>query len=274
MTSTTVLERRGSRSFLHDCITMTQRNVITILRVPQLLLGATVQPLMFVLLFSYVFGGALGGDSYREFLMGGIFTQTVAFSAAFTAIGLSTDSKEGIVERFHSLPMSRLAIVLGRTLSDAMVSLVSIAVMTGAGYLVGWRIRGSFLDALGGIALLVLFGFAVSWVGAVIGLVAGNAESSQSALMILLFPISFISSAFVPSASLPGPLRAFAQWNPITSVARATRVSFGNPTSPNPMLPEPVNWASENPVTYSVLASLLVLAVFVPLTLRVADRRT
>ena len=258
------------RSFLVDCLTMTQRNLLTILRVPQLLLGATVQPLMFVLLFSYVFGGALGGPTYREFLMGGIFTQTVVFSAAFTAIGLATDSKEGIVDRFHSLPMSRVSIVLGRTLSDTLVSVVSIAVMISAGYAVGWRIRSSVVDALGAVLLLMFFGFAMSWLGAVVGLVAGTAESAQSALMIVLFPITFISSAFIPSSTLPGPLRAFAQWNPITSVARSTREAFGNPVSPSPAVRETINWASTHPTIYSILVSVLVLAILVPVALRVS----
>ncbi|MGB3770851.1 MAG: ABC transporter permease [Rhodococcus sp. (in: high G+C Gram-positive bacteria)] len=267
------VRQQNMSSFLVDCVTMTQRNLLTILRVPQLLLGATLQPLMFVLLFSYVFGGALGGARYREFLMGGIFTQTVVFSAAFTAIGLATDSKEGIVDRFHSLPMSRLSIVLGRTLSDMLVSVVSIAVMIGAGYLVGWRIRGSAADAVGAVLLLMFFGFAMSWIGAVVGSVASTAESAQSVLMIVLFPITFISSAFIPSSTLPGPLRAVAQWNPITSVARSTRESFGNPTSPSIAIREPVNWASMHPTIYSILVSLLVLAIFVSVTMRVTRSR-
>lgn len=267
------VRREGISSFLVDCATMTQRNLLVILRVPQLLLGATVQPLMFVLLFSYVLGGALGGSEYRQFLMGGIFTQTVVFSAGFTAIGLATDSREGIVERFHSLPMSRLAIVLGRTLTDALVSVVSIAVMIGAGFVVGWRINGSVGSALGAIALLVFFGFAMSWMGAVVGLISATAESAQSVLMIIVFPLTFISSAFIPSATLPGPLRIFAQWNPVTSVARATREAFGNPIAPSTLINEPVTSASSNPMLYSFIASIVLLAIFVPLTLKVSRGR-
>ncbi|KZF09520.1 MULTISPECIES: ABC transporter permease [unclassified Rhodococcus (in: high G+C Gram-positive bacteria)] len=267
------VRREGIGSFLVDCATMTQRNLLVILRVPQLLLGATVQPLMFVLLFSYVLGGALGGSDYRQFLMGGIFTQTVVFSAGFTAIGLATDSREGIVERFHSLPMSRLAIVLGRTLTDALVSVVSIAVMIGAGFVVGWRINGSLSSALGAIALLVFFGFAMSWMGAVVGLISATAESAQSVLMIIVFPLTFISSAFIPSATLPGPLRIFAQWNPVTSVARATREAFGNPIAPSTLINEPVTWASSNPMLYSFIASIVLLTIFVPLTLKVSRGR-
>ena len=268
------VRREGFGSFLVDCATMTQRNLLIIVRVPQLLVGATLQPLMFVLLFSYVFGGALGGDPYRQFLMGGIFTQTVVFSAGFTAIGLATDSREGIVERFHSLPMSRLAIVLGRTVTDALVSVVGVGVKNAAGLLVGWRLNGSAGDALGAIALLVFFGFAMSWMGAVVGLISATAESAQSVLMIIVFPLTFISSAFIPSATLPGPLRFFAQWNPRTSVARATREAFGNPTAPSTLISEPVTWASSNPALYSVIASIVLLAIFVPLTLKVSDART
>ncbi|MGU3436426.1 ABC transporter permease [Actinomycetes bacterium M1A6_2h] len=274
MSSPRPVRREGVGSFLVDCATMTQRNLLIIVRVPQLLLGATIQPLMFVLLFSYVFGGALGGSAYRQFLMGGIFTQTVVFSAGFTAIGLATDSREGIVERFHSLPMSRLAIVLGRTITDALVSVVSIGVMVGAGYVVGWRINGSLGAALGAVALLVFFGFAMSWMGAVVGLISATAESAQSVLMIIVFPLTFISSAFIPSATLPGPLRFIAQWNPVTSVARATREAFGNPTAPSTLVAEPVTWASQNPMVYSIVLSVLLLAVFVPLTLKVSDARS
>lgn len=263
---------RTIATFLVDCEVLAIRNLRTISRNWQMLLGVVLQPLMFVLLFSYVFGEALGGDRYREFLIGGIMTQTVAFNAGFTALGLATDIKTGMIDRFRALPMSRVAIVVGRTVSDLTVNIVGLVVMSLAGLAIGWRIDTGFLDALAGYAIALLFGFAMSWMGAVGGLVAGSAEAAQSLLLTILFPLTFISSAFIPSTTLPGPLRVIANWNPVTSVAGSLRECFGNPVSVNPLLPEPVTWASENPQWYSILASAVILLVAVPLAATVLRR--
>jgi ABC-2 type transport system permease protein len=259
-------------TFLVDCEVLAIRNLRTISRNWQMVLGVVLQPLMFVLLFSYVFGEALGGDRYREFLIGGIMTQTVAFNAGFTALGLATDIKTGMIDRFRALPMSRVAIVVGRTVSDLTVNIVGLVVMSLAGLAIGWRIDTGFFEALGAYAIALVFGFAMSWLGAVGGLVAGSAEAAQSLLLTILFPLSFISSAFIPSATLPGPLRVIANWNPVTSVAGSLREWFGNPVSVNPLLPEPVTWASENPQAYSILASAVVLLIAVPLAATVLRR--
>ncbi len=266
-------ERRTSLSgFLSDCAVMTRRNLTTLIRIPQLLLGATIQPIMFVLLFSYVFGsslgGEVGGDRYREFLLAGILVQTVAFSSGQTAIGVASDMKNGIIDRFSSLPMSRLAVMVGRTLSDLVVNVISVVVMLGVGLLIGWRMRGSWLDALTSLAVLLLFGFAMSWVGALIGLSVSTPESAQAALMIVIFPVAFISSAFIASGDLPGPLRTIASWNPVTSMARSLREAFGNPLSPKPVVSEPINWAAQHATAYSALASLAIIVVIVPLAAR------
>ncbi|MBJ7291295.1 MAG: ABC transporter permease [Williamsia sp.] len=238
-----------------------------------MMLGVVLQPLMFVLLFSYVFGDALGGDRYREFLIGGIMTQTVAFNSAFTALGLATDLGTGIVERFLALPMSRLAIVAGRTISDLTVNVVGLTVMTLAGLTVGWRIEAGFWFAVGAYATALVFGFALSWIGAVIGIVAASAEAAQSLLLTVLFPISFVSSAFIPSRLLPIPLRQIATWNPVTAVARSFRQGFGNPISVNPLFGEPVTWASQHAQLYTMVCSGIILAVGLPLTARVLRRR-
>ncbi len=263
---------RGAVAFAVDCEVIATRNVVTITRNWQMMLGVVLQPLMFVLLFSYVFGDALGGDRYREFLIGGIMTQTVAFNSAFTALGLATDLGTGIVDRFLALPMSRLAIVAGRTISDLTVNVIGLAVMSVAGVAIGWRIESGFFDALGAYATALVFGFALSWIGAVIGIVAASAEAAQSLLLTVLFPITFVSSAFIPSRLLPAPLREVATWNPVTAVARSFRQGFGNPLSVNPLLPEPVTWASQHAQLYTVLCSAVVLAVGVPLA-RLALRR-
>jgi len=242
---------------------ITWRNLLNIRRNPDMLLASTVQPIMFVLLFAYVFGGQLGGEAYRQFLMGGIFAQTVGFNAAFTTIGLANDLHKGIIDRLRSLPMSRLAVILGRTTSDLVVSAVGLLVMSLCGLLIGWRLHTSFGEIVLGYLLLLLFAFAVSWIGALIGLAARSVEVAQSAGLIWLFPVTFISSAFVSVDTMPGPLKAIAHWNPITTVANAARKLFGNSVPPS--FPKPSGWPVDNAVLYSAIAAIVIIAVFMPL---------
>lgn len=257
-----------------DSAIVAHRNLLTIMRVPTLLVTATVQPLMFVFLFAYVFGASLGGGEYREFLIAGIMAQTVAFSAAFTTVGLAGDLEKGIIDRMRALPMSRLAVLMGRTLSDLVVSMVSLAVMTACGYVVGWSIEGSFLDAVLAYGVLLLFAFAMSWVGALTGLLAPNVEVAQSAGLIWLFPLSFISSAFISAETLPGPLATIAEWNPITAVAATGRKLFDN-SAPPTFIPAS-GWPADHCVEYAIGCSLAILAIAIPLALlqyrRVASR--
>ncbi len=252
---------------------MAWRNLINIRRLPDLLLGATLQPVMFVLLFAYVFAGSLGGEAYREFLIPGIFAQTVAFNSAYTTMGLASDLQKGIIDRFRSLPMSRLAVILGRTTSDLIVTMFTVAVMAVCGLIVGWQINTGWTDALAGFALILLFSFAMSWIGALIGLSVRSVEVAQSAGLIWLFPVTFISSVFVPADTLPGPLKAFAEWNPISTLADALRLLFGNPTLGGT---RPDIWPAQHPLAYTVLVSLAIIAVAAPLALakyrRVASR--
>ncbi len=250
---------------LRDSGIVAYRNMLTIVRVPTLLVTATVQPLMFVLLFAYVFGASLGGGAYREFLLAGIFTQTVAFNAAFTTVGLASDLQKGIVDRFRSLPMSRAGVLFGRTLSDLLVSVASLAVMAVCGYVVGWRINGSIADAVLAFSVILLFAFAVSWIGAYTGLVSRSVEVAQSAGLIWLFPATFISSAFISAQTLPGPLRVIAEWNPITAVSASARDLFDN--SAPPTFPQPTGWAAQHATGYAIACSLVILAIFVPLAL-------
>ena len=259
---------------LRDSGVVAWRNLINIKRNPDWLLSGTVQPIMFVLLFAYVFGGSLGGAEYREFLIPGIFVQTVAFNSAFTVIGLANDLQKGIVDRFRSLPMSRVAVLLGRTSSDLAVSVLTVVIMSLCGLVVGWRIRGSLVDALLAYFVLLLFSFAMSWVGAFIGLVARSVEVAQSAGLLWMFPLTFISSAFVRSESMPGPLRAFAEWNPITVVSDSLRELFGNPLRVGGPLPD--SWPAQHATLYAIGSSLVIIAVFIPLAVaryrRVASR--
>ena len=249
-----------------DGLVVAKRNLIKIKRVPDLLIFTTIQPIMFVLLFAYVFGGAISveGGNYREFLMAGIFTQTVAFGSSFTSIGLADDLQKGIIDRFRTLPMARSAVLVGRTASDLVNNLISVFVMSMCGLLVGWRIRDGFWSAVAGFALLLFFAYSMSWIAAWIGLAVKTVEVAQSAGFIWLFPMTFLSNAFVPLETLPGWLQPVAEWNPISSVVAAVRDLFGNTNGDPPGGSFPV----EHPVATAFGWSVLILVVFVPLSVR------
>ncbi|MFJ9506703.1 ABC transporter permease [Streptomyces anulatus] len=242
------------------------RNLLNLRRTPGSVIAALVQPVMFVLLLAYVFGGSLGGAEYRTYLMGGIFAQAVTFNAAFTALGLANDMDKGIVDRFRSLPMPAMAVLLGRTLSDLTMSTVTLLVTSLCGLLVGWRISSSPADALLAYLLILLFAFAMSWVGAAIGLMARSVEVAQSAGLIWLFPVTFVSSAFVSTHTMPGPLRTIAEWNPVSATATAVRQLFGNP--PPAGLPTSDTWPVVHALPYAVVCACLITGAFMLLALR------
>ncbi|MEU6644993.1 ABC transporter permease [Saccharomonospora sp. NPDC046836] len=258
----------GLAKLVSDSGVITWRNVMNVRRNPEWLLGATAFPIMFVLMFAYVFGNAIGGpggDSadYREFLIAGIFAQTVAFNSSYTVIGFANDLQKGIIDRFRSLPMSRLAVIIGRTTADQVLSVLVLVVMTFTGLLIGWRIHSSAADAALGYLMILLFAFALSWVGAYIGLLTRSVEVANSAGLIWLFPLTFVSSAFVPQESLPGVLGTIADWNPFTAAVNATRDLFGN-TNPAGW-PPPSGWPAENAALYAVLSCVAIIAIFAPL---------
>jgi ABC-2 type transport system permease protein len=250
-----------------DGLAVAHRNLIKIKRVPEVLIWVLLSPIMFVLLFAYVFGGSIDvpGVSYREFLIAGIFAQTVVFGATYTGAGLAEDMQKGIIDRFRSLPMSRSAVLVGRTGSDILYNVLSIAIMAGTGLLVGWRIRTSLWEALAGFALLLLFSYAFSWVMAAVGLVVPSPEVVNNASFMVIMPLTFISNAFVPSANLPTPLRVFAEWNPVSAVTQSARNLFGNT---NPLAPPPEAWPMQNPELYTLIWVAVILAVFVPFSVR------
>ena len=210
---------------LADGLVLAKRNLVQIPRIPELLVFATIQPVMFVLLFRYVFGGAIdvGGESYVNFLMAGIFVQTVAFGSVSTGIGLAEDLQRGLVDRFRSLPMARSAVLTGRTIADLVRNLFVVLVMLLVGLLVGFRPEVGPVGWAGAIGLLLLLSFAFSWVGATIALMMRSVEAVQSAGFIWLFPLTFASSAFVQTDGMPGWLQAFANRQPITQVVDAVR---------------------------------------------------
>lgn len=252
---------------INDALVIAKRNLIKIKRVPDILVFVLLSPIMFVLLFAYVFGSAIQipGGSYREFLMAGIFAQTVVFGATFTGAGLADDMQKGIIDRFRSLPMSRAAVVMGRTASDVIYNVITLLIMALTGLLVGWRMRGSFLDAVVGFALLLLFAYSISWMMALVGLLVPSVEVLNNASFMVIFPITFIANTFVPSENLPTVLRVFAEWNPISALAHATRTLFGNIP---PGTPEPTVWPLQNPVIYSIIWAGIIIAVFAPLSVR------
>ena len=215
-----------------DTLVLARRNFLRISRAPDLLLAFTVQPLMFVLLFAYVFGGAIAtsGHSYIDFLIPGILVQTMSFGGFVTAMGIAEDLRKGLIDRFRSLPMSRSAVLAGRTLSDIATNAISITVMLVVGVIIGFGFSTPFLHVVAGILLLLLFGYAFSWVFAFIGLTSSSPEAAQSLGFIVIFPLTFVSSAFVPPATMPAALQWFAEWNPFSIVVNAIRALFiGDP---------------------------------------------
>jgi ABC-2 type transport system permease protein len=253
-----------------DGAVVAKRNLIKIKRVPEVLIWTTMSPIMFVLLFAYVFGSniPIPGVSYREYLMGGIFVQTVIFGSTFTGAGLAEDMTKGIIDRFRSLPMARSAVLVGRTGSDIFYNTTSITLMSLTGLIVGWRIRTGAVEAIGGFLLLLLFAYAISWIMAFVGLKVSGVEVVNNASFMFIMPLTFISNAFVRSDLLPGPLQTFAEWNPVSSAAQAAREAFGN----TGLVPTPDAWSLENPIVYTIIWVAIILAIFVPLSIRQYNR--
>ncbi len=208
-----------------DLLTMVERNITRYRRVPQLLIFSTIQPVMFLLLFTYVFGGAIrtGGGSYINYLLPGILAQSAVFGAIQTGVGLTEDLAKGLIDRFRSLPMARSAVLLGRTVADMMRNVFVILLMFGVGYLIGFRLGGTISDAVSAFAILLLFGFAFSWISACIGMLVKSTETAQVAGFIWVFPLVFASAVFVPVESMPDWLQHFAKWNPVTITVNAVR---------------------------------------------------
>jgi ABC transporter DrrB family efflux protein len=242
------------RRLVTDTMIIAERNLVRLPRSPDLLLAFTVQPIMFVLLFRYVFGGAIktGGVPYVEFLIPGIIVQNIAFGGFVTALGLNEDVHKGLIDRFRSLPMARPAVLAGRTLADVVTNLLSVCILVITGVIIGFSFNAGVLEVVAGFGLLLLFGYAFSWVFALVGLLVSSPESANSAGFLAVFPLTFISSAFVPVQSMPSVLRAFANVNPFTIVVDAMRhLWIGAPAG--------------NYVWGAVVWALVIVAVFAPL---------
>lgn len=250
---------------LRDVQTMTVRYVLRAARQPDLIIGSVLMPVIFVVLFGYVFGSAIHvpGGHYRTYLMSGLFAQTTLFSSSSVAVAVATDMSEGVIDRFRTMPIARSAVLLGRTIAAVITGLPSLAVMITCAVLVGWRPQAGLTSAVAGFALLALFGFAMSWVGALLGMIARSPQSADALSMLPAFLLGFVSNVFVPTAGLPAWLRVFAEWNPLSAVVAAARQMFGTPQAATAGI-----WPLQHPVPTTIGMGLVLLAVLIPVTVR------
>jgi len=249
-----------------DSLVIARRSLAHVRQIPEKLIDVTLQPLMFVLLFGFVFGGviAVPGGDYREYLIGGILVQTIAFGMVGPATALATDLTEGIVDRFRTLPMSRSSFLLGHMIAALAAMALAIVVLSISGLIVGWEIHASLSNAVAGYGLLIAFAFTMLWVGALIGVTVRSPDAVMGIAFLIIFPMTFLASTFVPIEGLPDGLRQIAEYNPVSSLAVATRTLFGNPTA----LPANAPWTLAHPVASSLAWCAALLAIAVPLTVR------
>ena len=253
---------------ISDALVITKRQLLQLSRVPEVLIFSTIQPVMFVLLFRYVFGGSIetgqpGG--YVQLLMPGIFVQTVAFTLAATASGLAEDMKKGLIDRFRSLPISRGAVVIGRTFGDALLNILVLAVMATAGYVVGWRPTSGIFQIALAFLFLFMFGYALSWIGIYVGFLVKDARTVQNVGFLVTFPLTFLSNAFAPTTGMPRTLQYFAEWNPVSSMVAACRQLFG---LENQFGATANSWPSQHPLETSLIYMALLMLIFIPLSIR------
>lgn len=258
-------------SLLRASSTIVWRNLLHIRRMPEMLLDVTVQSVMFVLLFAYVFGGAIAvrGSNYREFLLPGIMVQTMVFSSAIVAMGLTSDLQKGIVDRFKSLPIPRSGVLVGRSISSLIHSSIGVVVMGLTGVLIGWRIRNGVVDGVLAF-LLLLFGFALIWLGIWVGSLMRTVESVQGFMFTVMFPLTFVANTFAPTETMTPWLRTIAEWNPVSALTQACRELWGN----GPPATADAAWPLQHPVMVSVAWSLILIAVFAPLAVSAFRRRS
>ena len=257
---------------LSDSLVLARRNLSHVRQIPEKLIDVTIQPLMFVLLFAYVFGGAIAvpGGNYHEYLMGGIFIQTLTFGVMGPATSMANDLTDGVLDRLRSLPMASSAFLVGHVLAEFAAALLGLTVMTLAGLIVGWRIHADVPHAIAGFGLLALVAFAMLWIGMLLGSLVRSADAAQGIVFIVIFPLTFVSNAFVPSGSLPNVLQHVSDWNPVSALSAGVRTLFGNPTA----IPDGAAWPLQHPVAASVIWCAVLLAVTIPAAIAVYRRRT
>jgi ABC transporter DrrB family efflux protein len=259
-------QRSGLSQAIADGLVVSWRNLKRIPRIPELAIFAIIQSIMFVLLFAFVFGGAIplpGGADYNEYLMPGIFVQTIAFAAAITAVGMTDDIHKGIIDRFRSLPMARSAVLTGRTLSDVVYNGGILIVLMLSGLAVGWGVNSGILQFLAGVGLLLLFAFVMSWVGVWLGLSVPSVEVANQVSFTVILPLTFVSNVFVPVQTLPDWLQPFAEWNPVSTLTASLRELWGNP---NPFAASGL--PAEHPILVTLGWAVVLFAIFAPLGVR------
>jgi len=261
-----------TRYLFADSLVMARRNLAHVRQIPEKLLDVTLQPLMFVLLFAYVFGGviAIPDGSYREYLIGGVLVQSLGFGIMGPATAIATDLGEGVVDRFRTLPMSRAAYLCGHVLAELAASTLGVTILLLAGLIVGWRIHSDLPSAIAGIGVVLLFAFAMVWTGTLLGLVVRSPDSAQGVVFLVVFPMTFLASTFVPLDGLSPVLRTIASWNPISALAAAVRELFGNPTG----MPVDPAWPLRHAVAMACGWAVLLLVFSVPLAIRRFRTRT
>jgi ABC-2 type transport system permease protein len=252
--------------------TMTRRNIIHVRREPAQLSDVTAQPVLFTMLFIFVFGAGvtIAGGSYKDFALAGLLTLNLTTSAMGTAVGLSTDLSTGVIDRFRTLPLWRSSILVGRTIADLMAATLCVTIVAITGLAVGWRPDASIIAVLGGFGVALLFSYAISWACACLGLVSPGPESAQGVGLLVLFPLAFVSNSMVPTQGMPWILRVIADWNPVSAVTAACRSLFGNP-NPSSTIHA---WPMQHPVLAALAWSVLLIAVFAPLASYLFRRRT
>ena len=274
LTHSTKRTRLGGRfrQAVRDVAVLTGRNFVHLAREPLRLSDVTIQPILFTLLFVYVFGAGVvvSGGSYTDFAIAGLLAMNLTTSAIGTAVGLSTDLRTGVIDRFRTLPIWKPSVLVGRSLTDLLSAALCAAIVLATGLVVGWRPDASLGSILAGVGIFLLFSYAVSWGCACLGLVSQDAESAQGLGLIILFPLAFVSNALVPTEHMPALLRTIADWNPVSAVTTAARQLFGNP-NPSATIHA---WPMQHPVVASLLWSLAMLAVFAPLASALYRRRT
>lgn len=269
----TIQTRPAGPGFGRQVLTHVRRNLTHIKRQPEMLTDVTIQPVMFVLLFGFIFGGAIavgGSGNYREYLLPGIMAQTMTFASFVVASGLCTDLNKGIIDRFRTLPIQRASILVGRSVSSLVHSSLGVLVMSVTGLLIGWRIRTGIVDAVLGYLVLLGFGFAMIWIGVLVGSRIKTIEAVNGVMFTTIFPITFVANTFVPPESMPTWLRTIAEWNPLSAVVQAMRELWGNA----PALGPDAAWPLQHPVLMSFVWIVVMTLVIAPLALKAFDART
>jgi ABC-2 type transport system permease protein len=265
-------DRSAFAQFAGDVWVLTKRSLARIRREPETLSDVTIQPVMFVLMFAYVFGGAIGipgGGNYHAYLISGMLGMTLAQTAPGTAVAIVSDMETGLIDRFRSLPMSRAAVLTARTIADLLTQVIGGIVVAMVGLAIGWRIDNGVGNAIEAFALALLFGYAFTWAGVCLGMVLRSAEAAQQTGFVIFLPLTFISSAFVPTQGMPGWLQPVAEWNPMSSLAAACRQLFGNPNPASAVHA----WPAQHPELAVLCWSVAMLAVFAPLAVRLYQKK-